>query len=148
MNINIKERRTVVNDLRRNTATIFCTILTFMVGLNVVNGNQKPGWDGSLTAKEIETELLSIVPIGSKFESVEKLLSKERPAISFNIVKDAMTMHPQSKKQQLMERAIFATLAEVASAPESPVAEVTSAFFLFKEGKLIEVSVWKSLSGP
>jgi hypothetical protein len=119
-----------------------------MVGLNVANGNQKPGWDGSLPANKIKTELLSIVPVGSKSESVEKLLSKERPAISFNISKNAVKMHPQRKKQQLMERAIFATLAEVASAPESLVAEVTSAFFLFKDGKLVEVYVWKSFSGP
>ena len=114
----------------------------------MAKGNQKPAWDGSLSVDKIKTELLSIVPLGSKSGGIEKLLSKERPAISFNIVKDSITMHPHSKKQQLMERAIFATLAEVASAPESPVAEVTSAFFLFKEGKLIEVYVWKSLTGP
>lgn len=137
-----------MNELDRNTASILCTILTFMVGLSGANGNQKPGWDGSLTAKKLETELLSIVPMGSKSESVEKLLSKERPAISFNIVKNAVTMHPHSKKQQLMERAIFANLAEVASPPESTMAEVTSAFFLFKDGKLVEVYVWKSFSGP
>ncbi len=137
-----------MNDLGRNTASIFSTILTFMVGLNVAIGNQKPGWDGSLTAEKIETELLSILPMGSKSESVEKLLSKERPAISFNIVSNAVTMHPQRKKQQLMERAIFATLAEIASPPESTVAEVTSAFFLFKDGKLVEIHVWKSFSGP
>lgn len=137
-----------MNSFAKGSVLILTISIISLVALQMAEGNPKKAWDGSLSIEEIKAELLAIVPLGSKSDEIEKLLSKDRPPVSFNIIKNAITMHPQSKKQQLMERAIFAALAEVANSPESPVAEVTGAFFLFKDGKLIEVYVWKSLSGP
>lgn len=102
--------------------------------------------DYSQPEESIRDQLSKLLPLGVEFHEVNEVI-QAAGAISSNVVRDAITIHPRSKEMQPIELAIFVLMKSTPSAPNTPVMNDVKFFLNFKDKKLTEVFVWKTVSG-